>query len=407
MKVSKCHERVFSRVRDFSKTLNIRVLVAPVMAIFLIAFTANLPVPLFPIYSVHYGLSDFDLSVFFSIYGMVVLLALLLAPSFTNKLGLENIVVISLLVSLVSAILFMLADGAAVLYLARYLSGAAVGLFMGAGNALLLQRLPDHPKVGIGCANLSTILGFGLSPLLTGIWAHLSADTAIQGPFAFFISLLVLTICIHVFTSTTGAFKVSSRPLLIRIKISFPIYQRANFIKFVCPSIFLMFSLNGIFIALIPSYIKKVMHSESLYISGFSIFVLMVGGAIAQHFASFKENYQTTLVGVLALASGSCLLVISGETGSFVLLFISVILQSFGSGWTFQGAFALAAEMALKGDKVGILSTFYIFGYLGTITMPMLTGFLTGFYNLVTAMAIVYAFEFLLVIWVVFNYPRK
>jgi MFS family permease len=382
----------------------IKPITSPLFSIFVIALSANLPVPLFPLYVETYSFTDLDLTLLFSLYGLFIFTSLLVSPSLTEKLGVEMMVLISLSIAVFSTMIFFCATTALQVFAARCLTGVSVGLFMGAGNALLIKKSEGEESHASYLSNILTILGFGISPLVTGIWAQQSSHNAEQIPYLIFLFILLTAFILHLQATRIKELTPLPSPLDLKIRIDFPKQKPAAFFLFICPCIFIMFSINGTLISLLPSYVGNVINSTNLAWSGLLIFVLLVGGAVAQHLPWYDRKDQRALLGIAALSIGAFLFLIAGEKKSIELLVVSIIIQAIGSGWTFQGSFLLASEMTTEQDRVGIISTYYLSGYLGTVTVPASAGLLTKHFSLFDSLSIIIAIAATITVFIMVNY---
>ncbi len=110
--------------------------------ILVMAFSTNVPTPIFPLYQAEYGLSTAMITVLFAVYAVGVFLALLVGGALAQRLGARVIALAGALLAVVSALVFLAAKGPGALFAGRLIGGLAVGSFMGTSNAILLQMTP-------------------------------------------------------------------------------------------------------------------------------------------------------------------------------------------------------------------------------------------------------------------------
>jgi len=65
------------------------------------------------------------------------------------------------------------------------------------------------------------------------------------------------------------------------------------------------------------------------------------------------------------------------------------IIQGAGNGWTFQTSLRLAAEVAVVGDRIRVMSTYFLCGYLGLSVPALLTGSLAHQIGLLPAITVI------------------
>src|SRR5215472_608753 len=151
------------------KTLSNRTaygLVAGVIGLGL--FASVTPSPLYRTYSVLWHFSPLTLTLIYATYAFGVLAALLLFGGVSDQVGRRLVVLVSLAGLIGSTTLFLLADSAAWLFVARGLQGVATGAALSAASASLLDLHPRHDPVGVSLTNgASAAAGIGLGILVS------------------------------------------------------------------------------------------------------------------------------------------------------------------------------------------------------------------------------------------------
>src|SRR3954465_6891898 len=102
----------------------------------------TLPTPLYAIYQQEFGFSELMITVIFATYATGVIAALLLFGRLSDQIGRRRVLLPGVLLSALSAIVFLLAQGVGALFAGRVLSGLAAGLFTGTATATLLDLAP-------------------------------------------------------------------------------------------------------------------------------------------------------------------------------------------------------------------------------------------------------------------------
>src|SRR6478735_12766354 len=98
-------------------------------AIAVIAISTNLAVPFFPLYQELFHANSFTSTGLFVTYVVFLLPTLLISGSIGDYFGYKWVVVVALLLTIVSAGLFIFTPNLWVLYVARAIVGISVGLF--------------------------------------------------------------------------------------------------------------------------------------------------------------------------------------------------------------------------------------------------------------------------------------
>src|SRR5215510_13854339 len=142
------------------RTLSPRVGYAvPALVVGLGLFASVTPSPLYRTYSVLWHFSPLTLTLIYATYAFGVLAALLLAGGVSDDVGRRPVLLAALGALMASTVLFMLADSAAWLFIARGLQGLATGAGLSAASAALLDLHPRRDPAGVGLTNATAAAG--------------------------------------------------------------------------------------------------------------------------------------------------------------------------------------------------------------------------------------------------------
>ncbi|MFB8374718.1 MFS transporter [Paenibacillus taichungensis] len=353
----------------------------------IIAFSANLPAPLFPIYQTKYDLNNFAITALFAIYAVCMLVILLLAGSLAERRGTKWMVTTGVLLALISSIIFIGATSPWMLYLARAVEGIALGAFMGTSNALLLHHTSQqHIKRSLAYSSMATLLGFGLGPAICGLIVQYSSFSPEIFPYVVLLVLLLIAMGLLLSLPPTNEKKNKQAP--IRLRLGIPSKSRTIFIFFVCPAVFVMLALNGVVISLIPTFVHTILNSNNLAWSGLLLLIFLGGGAIAQQIAWPRRTNHRIQVGIVLLLIGAWVMISAGFTSSMFLLIVGMIMLAIGNGWTFQASMQLAGSLGEPAERPTIISTYYLAGYTGMAIPTIGVGSLSTFVGLLPALIV-------------------
>lgn len=365
----------------------------------MMAFGATFTSPLFPLYQEHFHLTSLEITLLFAAYAVCLLPSLLIVGSKGKSWGLRKVLISSVLLSLVATLLFMSANQAWMLYAGRMLEGIAYGAFTGASAAFLFMKSPGEKKgIALTLLGVTILVGFGLGPAISGLMIQYAGYQPLRLPFVL-LSVLLISALIALFTLTedSSAKEGIASP---RITLGIPKEISPHFWSFIGLSIFMVFTLNGIVLSLIPSFTKNVIHSSNLSVSGLLILLLLGGGAIAQMVRNPRNEMTRIRIGLIMLLIGSCFTVLSGETGKLSLLWIGIFIEAIGGGWTFQVSLRLAGNLPKPDERAQVISTYYLAGYSGFIVPIVGVGGLTLFFSLNTALIVLNVLGALVIIYI-------
>src|SRR3954467_6899122 len=136
-------------------------------------FASLTPSPLYRTYSVLWSFSPLTLTLVYATYAFGVLAALLLAGGVSDRVGRRPVLLVSLGGLMASTVLFLLAESAAWLFVARGVQGLATGAALGAASAALLDLHPRRDPAGVGLTNgVVSAGGMGLGVLVSAAFVE-------------------------------------------------------------------------------------------------------------------------------------------------------------------------------------------------------------------------------------------
>ncbi|MGG1518115.1 MFS transporter [Paenibacillus oryzisoli] len=347
--------------------------------------------PLFPLYQEHYRLSSLQITILFAVYAVFLLPSLIIVGSRGVGWGLKRVLRISILLSILATLLFMASQQAWLVYGARMLEGIAYGSFTGTAVAFLLKQTPiEKSGRAILLSGMAVSIGFGLGPALAGLIIQYLHLLPLRAPF-WLLTVLLVSAWIGLETLKDEDFqtwKERRRTASASISLGVSTDIKPHFWSFSALPIFTLFSLNGTVLSLIPSFVKNVIHTSNLAVSGLLILLLMGGGTMMQMLPWFKQPIVRLRMGIVFLACGAWLVVLSGMSESITLMWIGVLVQALGSGWTFQISLRLAGELPNGSERPKVITTFYFAGYIGFIVPIVGVGLLSYVFDLYVSLII-------------------
>lgn len=351
----------------------------------MMAASANLPAPLFPIYQSHFYLNNFDLTLLFAIYTACMLPSLLISTSLVKRNGTKSVVFTGVILAIISALIFAITKNAWMLYLARAIEGIALGNFMGTSNGLLIKN-SSHMSKALALSGIMTLLGFGLGPFISGLIAQYSPFNPYVLPYIVLIILLALSALILI-TIPKGD-EVLNKKEKIRFSLGIPNNSKMLFLLFICPTVFIMLALNGVVISLIPIFVHTVLKSNNLSYSGILLLIFLGGGFIVQFIRIPNDKTKRIQLGLILLIIGTWLVIESGLKVNMILLFIGMIILAIGNGLTFQSSIQLAGMLSTPEESSSVISTYYLAGYTGMAIPTIGIGVLSVILSLISSLVI-------------------
>lgn len=337
---------------------------------------------LFPLYSQYYQLNSFQITVLFAIYAVFLIPSLLIVSARGNYWGVKRVIRYSILISIVSTLIFLVSFDVWMLYAARILEGIAYGTFTGTAVAFLIKNTPpERISTAIKLSGITVLIGFGLGPAIAGLIVEYVHFHPLRLPYwVLFFMLFSSLVFLEMLPKHEDP--QAQKPAKTKITLGVPSNIRSHFWSFIGLPIFTVFTFGGIVFSLIPSFTKNVIQTANLSISGLLILLLLGGGALWQFFPWPRNPVTRMRIGVLLLAFGSWVIVFSGQTANLFLLWAGIFIQGIGAGWTFQVSLRFASQLPKPEERPGAISAFYLSAYSGFIFPVVGVGVLTQFVNL-------------------------
>jgi hypothetical protein len=148
-------------------------------------------------------------------------------------------------------------------------------------------------------------------------------------------------------------------------------------------------ALGGFYFSLMPSLVRVATGITLPIVGGLVVGALTLSGAIS---VLSLRNISASRVfggGIVALASGVAITLAGVQAQLLWLMLMGTIVAGTGFGAAFSGTMRTVMPLAKANERAGLLSAFYVEGYLSFSLPAMLTGALAPIVGL-TAVADVY-----------------
>ncbi|MGH3322894.1 MAG: MFS transporter, partial [Streptomyces sp.] len=261
-------------------TVRHRHTVSPAAAFWLVALAfavtmvgTTLPTPLYVLYQGQLHFSTLMITVIFAAYAVGVLAALLVFGRLSDEIGRRRALLPGLACAALSAVVFLFAHGLALLFVGRVLSGLSAGIFTGTATAALVdlagRRATERASLVATAVNMG---GLGSGPLLAGVLAQL-APAPLRLPYAVHLGMLAVATVGVWFMPEPVAVEAGRRPPLRVTRPTVPAPMRGTFVRAAIAG-FAGFAVLGLFTAVSPSFLGKVLGMHSLALSGGVVFTV-------------------------------------------------------------------------------------------------------------------------------------
>jgi MFS family permease len=332
------------------------------------AASGSAPTPLYHQYQEAFGLTPFVLTVIFGAYVLSLLGALLTVGSLSDYIGRRPVILAALSLNVVAMVMFISADSAAALIAARAVQGFATGLATATLGAAIMDT--DRSR-GPVLNSITAFVGLTAGSLGAGALVTYAPDPR-QLVYAVLLAMsaveaLVLWHMPETVTPKRGAL-ASLQP-----HVSVPARARRALVQ-VTPVTIASWALGGFYFSLMPSLVRVATGVTSPIVGGLVVSALTFSGAIAVLSLRNTSARRILSGGIPALVSGVAITLAGVQMQHVSLMLIGTIVAGIGFGAAFSGSMRTVMPHAEAHERAGLLSAFYVEGYLSFSLPAILTG---------------------------------
>lgn len=334
------------------------------LALFVVAFGAGVPVPLFLVYREDLGLSTTTITLAFGVYALGLIPTVFLSGSASDRHGRRRLVLPFVALSAIASLVLMAADATTVaLFVGRFLQGMASGVVFGVGSAWLqeLSRNDGHGRAGRR-ATSALSAGFALGPLVAGVLAAWAPAPLIL-PYVVQIAMSAIAIA-RVSTALDGSPLGDRQPL---VNLGVPRDARRQFLVVVVPLALWVFTLPSTAINALPVMVSgddAGISSSRVAFAGLVAATTMLAGAFVQPLGRHSVRRAAT-VGLGAGAAGLALGIAAVSLPSWLLLLPVGSLLGGAYGLCLAAGLTEVDTIADPPSRGALTATFYALTYLG------------------------------------------
>lgn len=342
--------------------------------LFAFFFAASAPSPLFVLFQRHWGFSAGLLTIAFSAYAIVLLIALLSAGALSDHIGRRPVIIGALLLQTVAMVLFVCAGDIIQLVVARCVQGLATGVASGALSAAVVEAAPaTRSKAGALFTSIAPLAGLATGSLMTGLSTYVLARPEVMVFVVLAAIFAVFAVSVRAVPETATRRPGAWSSLMPRVSVS--VRARRVFIRSV-PLLFASWALCGLFMALAPSIIVEVFAINSAGLNGLTVAALCGPAAIAAALMGrFFPLRLCAALGASAVAVGLGILIVSLLGGGVWLFFAGTLIAGLGLGAAFSAVLQTLAPLADEHERAELFAAVFVACYLSLSAPPILAGF--------------------------------
>ncbi len=353
----------------------------------------TLPTPLYPIYEERWRIAPVCIPVIFAVYAFAVVAGLLLFGRLSDEIGRRGVLYAGLALSAASAVVFLLANSMPMLIVGRIFSGLSAGVFTGTATAALIELAGYRRTYAAKLAVAVNVGGLGLGTLLSGALATYVA-APLRLPYAVDLGLIAAASAAMLGVQETVEQPPRRRQLrMTRLRIPQPI--RRTFLTAAVAGM-CAFAVSGLFSAIVPSFLVKVLHRPQPVLTGAVVCVLFAVTALGQISMGSIPRRHSLTIACAALIAGTAVLAAAVLLRSLACTFVAAAIEGAGQG------LALGSGLAAINDEVdqqrGEVSSAYFVMLYAALAVPVIgVGVLASIWNL-SAAALVFCASVVIVV---------
>jgi MFS family permease len=349
--------------------------VAALIAVMFVGTT--LVTPLYELYRKAFGFSGITLTLIYAVYVVGNLVALMFFGRLSDQIGRRRVTFPVIGVGVLSALVFLFAQNVAWLFVARVLSGFAIGLSTGTGAAWLAELYTSRDKSRATLvAIVGNLVGLSVGALMAGLLVQYE-PWPLRLVYAVYIVMLVGLALVMRTTPETVEHPVPSlRQASMTPRLGVPANIRS---RFIAPAVagFGGFALFGFYAALAPSVLQD-MHQTNRALGGGVVFELCIVATAAVLVTRRMKSRTAMLAGLALLLPSLVLLVLAQAEASMTWLLIGTAVGGVATSLCYRGSLQVVNEIAPSDRRAEVISTYLICCYVGNSLPVMGVGVLSA-----------------------------
>ncbi|MBF5004366.1 MFS transporter [Diaphorobacter caeni] len=356
--------------------------------------------PLYPIYQTEWNLRPSDITHVFVLYMFGVLISLMFLGRLTQRFGFLPILRAGLIVMTAGVAISALAWNVPSFMVARMLIGLASGMITTSASVGMVQASPGKdPRRIAALTTVAMTLGFGIGPLLGGVMAQWVPHPLVT---AYIPTMLMGALAVY------ALFQLRAEPVAQPLDehdpdatvdntralagwmptLTFPPARGRRQFWLASMGAFSAFGMFSLYSSLAPSFMKELVPWSGPAVSGLSIAMILFLSSAFQYAVRNFRTKRVVLTSESALALCNVLLMLTIHSGEAWLFIAAVLVTAFGHGLANVGGMGVVAKLTTPAERAGLLSSYLIIGYMGTIVPIIAVGWLADRLGLHTALII-------------------
>lgn len=353
-----------------------------VAAVFLTAMAySTVPTPLYPLYEQRDGFPVSLVTVIYSSFAVGVMLSLYLAGHVSDWLGRRRMLMVAVLISIASAVMFLLWPESIGLIGARLVNGVSIGILSATATAHLAElraiaRPAENPVVATSVAGAANLGGLALGPLIGGLCAEFLPDPLVLPHVVFLVLLTAGGMALLTVPETVAGRSAPHRYRPQRLSV--PPAHRSIFLVAAFGA-FAGFAVFGLFSSLIPTFLAGTFGDRDHLLAGVAVFAIFASAAAGQLALAGAPLRRQLTIAIVACAAGLTLVAVGALLPQIALFLGGGVVAGLGVGVLFRGAIGTAVAIAEPGHAGETLALLFLIAYAGPVIPVLAVGIALAF----------------------------
>ena len=347
--------------------------------------------PLYPLYQEAWQLRTSEISLIYVLYMLGALCGLLFMGRLSDTLGFRTVMLLGLLLGWGGTLLTTLAWDLTSLNVGRFAVGLSSSLIVTSATVGLMQiSKGDNAQWVSMMTSFLLAFGFGLGPLTGGVIGQWLPYPLVVTYIPTLVLCLLGIYALRRIKLEPHALPASGtlgwRTFLPRLTGT----SRADAWPFIltCACPFFAFGMFGLYASMSPLFLEKMLPWHGPVVSGTSIGVILLASAGTQLLCARLPVRWCGLLGLLAVVASNALLVLNFKAGSSLIFTLGVCATALGHGLCLLGGISMVNRIASPAQRSGLISTYLVCGYVGSIAPLFGVGWVADHYGLQTAITL-------------------
>jgi len=334
---------------------------------------STVPTPLYPLYQQRDGFPSFTITVIFAAYAIGVMISLYLFGHVSDWVGRRRVLLVAVLLSALSALMFVFWSDVPGLVAARLVNGASIGILTATATAHLSElrsvaRPSESSNVAASVSGAANLGGLALGPLIGGLFAEFLPDPLMLPHVVFLLLLLIAAIVLQVVPETVDI--PADPPRWRPQRMSLPPHSRRRFV-IAAFGAFSGFAVFGLFTSLAPTFLVTTFQQGDHLLAGATTFSVFAAAAFGQIVLARVSLRVQLTVAVAGCAVGLVGVALGALVPTLAVFLAGGVVAGFGVGLLFKGAIGTAVAVADPAHKGESLALIFFIAYAG-LALPVL-----------------------------------